>query len=231
MTMSRSRCIAPHDRIDQVINEVENIVVEGATYTAGCGIDITGTVITAAIDNTSIICADGVLSAVAASDLTAGCGIDITGGEVSVAHDASLDCTGGVLSVVSQDLFSSLVVSGQTTVTANSPTTALTLVAGTNITIATDNTAKSVTINSSGGGAPTAGTYIDVSGSTVSVDLTEVSGYNGATTQLLGHISGTFQLKTVAEWLNTLSGYASGSDQSIGHDAGGATEWQNDGVC
>lgn len=54
-----------------------------------------------------------------------------------------------------QNLFSSVVVSGQTTVTPASTTQALTLVAGTNVTITTDNTAKSITINASGGsGSP-----------------------------------------------------------------------------
>ncbi len=51
-----------------------------------------------------------------------------------------------------QNVFTNIPVSGQTTVTANSTTTALTLIAGTNITITTDNTAKSITINSSGSG-------------------------------------------------------------------------------
>ncbi len=51
-----------------------------------------------------------------------------------------------------QNLFSQIVVSGQTTVTANTTTTSLTMVAGTNVTLTTDNTAKSVTINASGGG-------------------------------------------------------------------------------
>lgn len=51
-----------------------------------------------------------------------------------------------------QNLFSTIAVSGQTSVTPASPTQTLTLVAGTNITIATDNSAKSVTITSSGSG-------------------------------------------------------------------------------
>lgn len=48
--------------------------------------------------------------------------------------------------------FASIPVSGQTTVTAASPTQAVTLVAGTNVTLTTDNTAKSITIAASGGG-------------------------------------------------------------------------------
>lgn len=54
-----------------------------------------------------------------------------------------------------QNLFGSVVVSGQTAVTASANPTTLTLVAGTNVTITTDNTAKSVTINSTGAGTGT----------------------------------------------------------------------------
>jgi hypothetical protein len=39
----------------------------------------------------------------------------------------------------------------------------------------------------------TAGTYIDVSGSTINVDLTEVSGYNGASNQILKNSTGTIE--------------------------------------
>lgn len=65
-----------------------------------------------------------------------------------------------------QNIFASIPVSGQTTVTANSTSTALTLVAGTNMTITTDNTAKTITFDSSGGGgggAPTTASYITIS--------------------------------------------------------------------
>lgn len=60
-----------------------------------------------------------------------------------------------------QNTFTSVEVSGQTTVTAASTTQALTLVAGTNVTITTDNTAKSVTINASGGGGLSWGTSVN----------------------------------------------------------------------
>lgn len=56
-----------------------------------------------------------------------------------------------------QNLFGSLVVSGQTTVTPASTSQALTLVAGTNVTLTTDNTTKSITINAAGGGGGTPG--------------------------------------------------------------------------
>lgn len=51
-----------------------------------------------------------------------------------------------------QDLFSEIEVSGQDTVIADSPTTPLTFIAGTNMTITTDNTTKSITFTP--GGSP-----------------------------------------------------------------------------
>ena len=51
-----------------------------------------------------------------------------------------------------QNAFSNVAVSGQTTVEADSATDTLTLVAGTNVTITTDDSADSVTIAASGGG-------------------------------------------------------------------------------
>lgn len=52
-----------------------------------------------------------------------------------------------------QNLFSSIAVSGQTTVTASSTTTGLTFAAGSNMTITTDNTTKTITFASTGGGS------------------------------------------------------------------------------
>jgi hypothetical protein len=51
------------------------------------------------------------------------------------------------------DSFSTIAVSGQSNVVADSPTDTLTLVAGTNITITTNPTTDSITINSTGGGS------------------------------------------------------------------------------
>lgn len=120
MGMSRSRCVDPHKRIDQVIDAVDDlndIVFEGVVYTAGCGIDVTGTVITARVDGTSIVCVDGVLSAIAASDITAGCGISIDAGEVSVVvDDTTIACTDGTLHVIAgvftTDAFTTITVTG-----------------------------------------------------------------------------------------------------------------------
>jgi len=76
-----------------------------------------------------------------------------------------------------------------------------------------------------------AGTYIDVTYSagtwTLSVDLTEVSGYDAGLTQLLGHVTGTFQLKTIADWLKTLPGWNPSVAQIFGHTAAGEPAWQS----
>lgn len=65
---------------------------------------------------------------------------------------ASANATVSGTNTGDQNEFSNIAVSGQTTVTPASTSDTLTLVAGTNVTITTDNTAKSVTINSAGGG-------------------------------------------------------------------------------
>lgn len=77
----------------------------------------------------------------------------------------------------------------------------------------------------------TAGTYIDIAAGVVSVDLTEISAYSGAATQIPGHVSSTFQYKTVVEWLKTLSGYVHGNNQVLQHTANNDPVWQNTGDC
>lgn len=150
--MSRSGCVPVEKKIEQLQNIVNDLTINGLTYTAGCGIDVTGTVITAAIDNVSIICADGVLSAVAASDLTAGCGIDISLGVVSAAVDGTtIICDGGVLSAVPSAIancFKTITVAGQSDVIADSATDTLTLVGGTGVAITTNAESDTVTFTS-----------------------------------------------------------------------------------
>lgn len=91
--MSRSRCIEPHKRIDQVMDTVEELEVEGAAYSAGTAIDpaqLASLVIAVMIDGVSIVTdGDGKLAAVAASDLTEGPGVDITAGVVSAQVDGT----------------------------------------------------------------------------------------------------------------------------------------------
>lgn len=81
--------------------------------------------------------------------------------------------------------FSSVVVSGQTPVTAPTIASPLTLVAGTAVTITTDNTAKTITINSTatGGGSasvPNYSTDNTVGRSIASTDLQNLIIYNSA---------------------------------------------------
>lgn len=121
-----------------------------------------------------------------------------------------------------------------------------------------DNTSKYFSIDNFLGEI-TAGTYIDISGSTISFDHTEIDGWSDG--ELLGKNSGgtfTFgQLALdlsivgssvkatitfdgseiasdtllVADILNALGSYDDATDQSIGHDASGSTMWQEDGDC
>ena len=80
------------------------------------------------------------------------------------------------------------------------------------------------------GQTPTAGTYIDVNGREVSVDLTEVTNYDGtAEMQLLGHKKGTIQ------WLGDQDAPSISADGGYAWDAGnndyaGARADMNDGA-
>ena len=76
------------------------------------------------------------------------------------------------------NIFSTIAVSGQSNIVADSDTDTLTIVAGTNVTITTDAGADSVTINSSGGGG--GGALNDLSDVTItSVGTGEILGYSG----------------------------------------------------
>lgn len=74
------------------------------------------------------------------------------GKTLTVADNASVSGTQSGTNSGDQNLFSKISVSGQTDVSPNSATTALTVIAGSNVTITTDNTAKSFTINAASGG-------------------------------------------------------------------------------
>jgi hypothetical protein len=82
-------------------------------------------------------------------DITAGTGISSSGGPITTS--GSITVTNTDLGS-SQNIFKNIAVSGQDTVVADSNDDTLTLVAGSNITITTDATTDSITINSSGGG-------------------------------------------------------------------------------
>ena len=65
---------------------------------------------------------------------------------------------------VNQNAFSIISVAGQTNVVADSATDTLSIIAGTNVTITTDATNDTITINSSGGGGSFDGAYTSLTG-------------------------------------------------------------------
>lgn len=74
---------------------------------------------------------------------------------------------------VNQNAFSNIAVSGQTTVSADSKTDTLTLVAGSNVTIATNATNDSITISASGGGGGGSGTSVPTANATAAFDASK----------------------------------------------------------
>lgn len=76
--------------------------------------------------------------------------VNVTGNVTATGNLGGLNLSG--TNTGDQALFQNIVVSGQTTVTANSTTGNLTLAAGSGISLATDNTTKTVTITNTGGG-------------------------------------------------------------------------------
>ena len=288
--ITRSRCVPVDQRLDQVINVVENIVDNGLTYTAGCGIEIVDTEISAAVDGVTVICEDGVLKSVAASDLTAGCGIDITGGEVSVTTDGtSIDCVGGNLTViayafgkiviadspdvdadqvvdtltlvadfginisaagdtitfavdvsdVAQAAFTTIVVSGQSSVLADSPIDILTLVAGPGHTITTDAGNDTITHKADVHDAshvglvdPTTGDDSTADDAQIGILWHEIQDYTVGRNLLLGHLEDdaakpVVQYKTTEDWLERLEDYDAIDRMVIGNDPDG-TGVEND---
>jgi len=221
--ITRSRCVDPHVRLDQVINVVENIVDNGLTYTAGCGIEIVDTEISAAVDGVTVICEDGVLKSVAASDLTAGCGIDITGGEVSVTTDGtSIDCVGGNLTVIAY-AFGKIVIAGSSDVDADQVVDTLTLVAGANMTITA--TGDTITLASSYVDTDTtytAGAGINLGGIKFSADPNDAS-HVGLVDPTTGNDSTADDAQIGILW-HEIANYDSAKNMLIGHAAGDTTK-------
>lgn len=113
-----------------------------------------------------------------------------------------------------QNIFSTIAVSGQSNVVADTTSDTLTLVAGTNITLTTDATSDTITINSSGGGGGTPG------GSTTQMQYNNAGSFGGdsglttngsGTLTLSGTINGTAipSSKTLTVTTDNLSVFAS----------------------
>jgi hypothetical protein len=103
-----------------------------------------------------------------------GSGVTTTQGSAGVFVADGADVIAAAGAGGSSNSFSTIAVSGQSNVVADSSTDTLTLVAGTNITITTNATTDSITINSSGGGGSgiTLGTQQSASGT--AIDFTSI---------------------------------------------------------
>jgi hypothetical protein len=77
---------------------------------------------------------------------------DITGLGTLATQSGTFSGTTSGTNTGDQNLFSTIAISGQSNVVADSATDTLTLVAGTNVTITTDAGTDTITINASGGG-------------------------------------------------------------------------------
>lgn len=124
-----------------------------------------------------------------ANALTAGTGISFSSG-TTYNGSAAITINNSDLGS-SQNIFKTVAVSGQTSVTAASNTATLTLVAGTGISLTTDNSAKSVTITANGG-SPTF-TNVTVTGQIVEP-------FNTYSTTISGSPTITFNCATGNIW-------------------------------
>ncbi len=85
----------------------------------------------------------------------------VSDGQALVYVSANARFENKTVSGTSSDSFKTISVSGQSDVVADSSTDTLTFVAGTNITITTDPTTDSITINSSGGGGDVSNAWVN----------------------------------------------------------------------
>lgn len=82
--------------------------------------------------------------------LTARASLNFVGNGVAATDDSGNDAT--IVTVTQPSVFSTIVVAGQNDVVADSSTDTLTLVAGANVTLTTDDVTDTITINSSSSG-------------------------------------------------------------------------------
>lgn len=194
--------------VDQ--NIFQNVLAGGVTitadtstdtlaFTAGTGITVTGdavgdqvTITNSAPNVDQNIFASVVYGATSITPATSSQALTlVNGGGV----DFTLNNTSKSLTIantspnVDQSIFNTVRVAGQTDVTTASVNGVLTFVAGTNTTLTTDNTGKSVTINSSGSTQNLFSTIGADTGSTTANSATDtltVTGGTGITTAITG---------------------------------------------
>lgn len=227
--VTNNRCIPVDQRIDLLVTAVTNLTeAGGAGFDAGCGIDATalaGGTIQVAVDGISVICEEGVLKAIAASDLTAGCGVTITGGEVAAAVDGTtIDCVGGNLTVIAF-AFGTITVAGQTNFVATQASDTLPLAAGDNVTITTNGGAGPITISSSYVDTDTtytAGAGVNLSGTKFVADPNTAS-HVGLVDPTSGDNSSADDAQIGILW-HAISGFDDGRNQLYGHDADDSTK-------
>jgi hypothetical protein len=127
------------------------------------------------------------------------------------------DTTGG--GGGSTNSFSTIAVSGQSNVVADSPTDTLTLVAGSNVTITTNATTDTITISSTGGGGGS-GTVTNVS--SANADLTVAT---GTTTPVITMVQAP-ALRSATTTVNVSSATAPTAGQVLTATSGTAATWQ-----
>jgi len=111
-----------------------------------------------------------------------------------------------------QSLFSTIAVSGQSNVVADTTSDTLTLVAGTNVTITTDAGTDSITINSSGGASTNSFATIAVSGQS---DVVADSSTDTLTLVAGTNITITTNAGTDTITINSTGGSGNGSGSNI----------------
>lgn len=128
------------------------------------------------------------------SDLSANRTLTVTTGDADRTLTISGDATISGTNTGDQNLFSTIAVSGQSNVVADSTGDTLTLVAGSGITITTDAGADSVTISASGGGTG------DVVGPSSATD-NAIARYDGTTGKLIQN-----SVVTIADTTGNMAG-------------------------
>lgn len=181
------------------------------------------------------------LSIVPGSNLTANRTLTLTTGDASrtltISGDATISGTTSGTNTGDQNLFSTIAVSGQSNVVADSTSDTLTLVAGSNVTITTDAATDSITIAASGSGGVTDGDKGDItvsaSGATWTIDndtVTYAKIQNVTDARLLGRSagsSGDCQEITVGSGLSLSGGSLTATGGGTGDVVGPASATDN----